>query len=512
MDILGLVDVPAWLLTLFLLVLSMVLYSKYKLSFWSSLGVPHPKPTLFLGHAPLMKDGIGEFDLKMLAAYNKVVGTYGLHRPDLMILDPELARDILVKNFSRMPNRSQSFKRQSDLNYGLTRLEGDNWRFMRNTISPIFASGKMRKMAPILNQSCQRLLKNVEEETNLNRPIEFKKMFGNFTMDAIAALGFGIDLDFYKKEHNEFAMNAKAIFDNFLGFGMLLNAFMPPLYNLLYKLGVDLDRQSKNYIFFKQLVERATKLRQDNEDRTDLLQLLLNAHRDTETSDTEQLLEYEDKKGHWKKRGLTKEELGGNSVMFMVAGYETTATTLTFTAYCLATNPECQEKLIAEIDSTIGQDTPDYDNIQKMEYLDCVIKEALRVYPPAQRTVRETSEEMEIAGYTIPKNTEVSIPIYAFHRCPKYWEDPEKYNPDRFLEKNKSKLTPGTFLPFGLGPRSCVAMRLAYMEAKCALITILQKYKFMTCEQTEIPAQVDARAILRPKNGIVLKLEKWKLH
>ncbi|XP_048767823.2 cytochrome P450 3A12-like [Ostrea edulis] len=508
MDILGLAEVPGWLLTIFLLILSLYLYSKYKLSFWSRLGVPHPKPTLFLGHAKLMKDGIGEFDLKMLSTHGRVVGTYALHRPTLLILDPELARDILIKDFFKIPNRSQMFKRHDDLDHSLTRLTEDKWRFMRNTISPIFSSGKMRKISPVLTESCARLLKNVENETSQGRSIEFRGKFGNFTMDAIATIGFGIHLDAYEEENSDFIVNAKAIFDNFIGFGVKLNAFMPPLYRLLCKLGVDVDRQSKHVTFFKGLLEQVTKLRGDQQDRVDILQLLLNAHRDTEVSDTEELLEYEDKNGHWKKRGLSKEEVNGNSVLFMIVGYETTATTLAFAAYCLATNPKCQEKLIMEIDSTIGQETPDYDNIQKMEYLDCVIKETLRLYPTVQRTMRETHQEMEIAGYTIPPNTPVSVPIYAFHRSSKYWEEPEVFNPERFLEKNKSKLTPYTYLPFGLGPRICIAMRLAYMEAKCALITIVQKYKFIPCEQTEIPLEVDGRFLLRPKNGIVLKLEK----
>ncbi|XP_056016243.1 cytochrome P450 3A12-like isoform X2 [Ostrea edulis] len=508
MDILGLAEVPGWLLTIFLLILSLYLYSKYNLSFWSSLGVPHPKPTLFLGHVKLMKDGIGEFDLKMLSTFDRVVGTYLLHRPILLILDPEIGRDILIKNFFSIPNRPQTIKRHNDLDHALTRLTGDKWRFMRNTISPIFSSGKMRKISPVLAESCARLLKNVEIETNHGRPIEFKQMFGNFTLDAIAAIGFGIDLNAYGEENNEFILNTKAIISNFVGFGAKLNAFMPPLYNLLHTLRVDIDRQSKGTMFFRGLMEEVTNLRGDHRDSVDILQLLLNAHRDTEVSDTEQFLEYEDSKEHCKKRGLSKAEVNSNSIMFMIVGYETTATTLTFAAYCLATNPKCQEELIMEIDKTIGQATPDYDNIQKMEYLDCIIKETLRLYPPVPRTMRETQQVMDIAGYTIPPNTPISIPIYAFHRSPKYWEEPEVFNPDRFLEKNKSKLTPGTFLPFGLGPRSCVAMRLAYMEAKCAMIRVLQKYKFIPCEQTEIPVELDCRFFLKPKNGIVLKLEK----
>ncbi|XP_056016246.1 cytochrome P450 3A24-like isoform X2 [Ostrea edulis] len=434
--------------------------------------------------------------------------TYILHRPTLLILDPELARDILIKNFFMIPNTSFIFKRRTGLGQALTRQKGDRWRFMRNTISPIFSSGKMRKISPILAESCGSLLTNVEKEAKCGHSMEFRRIFGNFTMDAIAGIGFGIKLDAYGEENNEFILNAKAIFDNFIGYGTFINAFMPPLYNLLFKLRLDLDKQTKSDMFFKGLVEQAENLRGGHQDRVDILQLLLNAHRDTEISDTEQTLEYEDGKGNWEKRGLSKEEVSGNSTLFMVAGYETTATTLTFAAYCLATHLNYQEQLIAEIDSTIGQETPDYDNIQKIEYLDCVIKETLRLYPPAQRIQRETHQEMEIGGVVIPPNTPVSVPIYGFHRSPKFWSDPEVFNPDRFLEKNKSKLIPGAFLPFGLGPRSCIAMRLAYMEAKCALITILQKYKFIPCEQTEIPVELDGRFFLKPKNGIVLKLEK----
>ncbi|XP_048767814.2 cytochrome P450 3A14-like [Ostrea edulis] len=508
MDILGLAEVPGWLLTIFLLILSLYLYSKYKLSFWSRLGVPHPKPTLFLGHAKQMKDGIGEFDLKMLTKYDRVVGTYSLHRPALLILDPELTRDILIKDFFSIPSVSQATKRHSDLGHALTRLTGEKWRFTRSTISPIFSSGKMRKISPILAETCARLLQNVENETNHGHPIEFKRTFGNFTMDSIAAIGFGIHVNAYGEESNEFLANANSIFNNFIGLGAKINAFLPPLYNILFRLRVDLDGQRKTNMFFKGLVEQAANFKGDPQDRIDILQLLLNAHKDTEVSDTEEFLEYDDITNNWKKTGLSKAEVTANSIMFMVAGYETTANALTFAAYSLATHPEYQKKLIMEIDSTIEQETPDYDNIQKLEYLDCVFKETLRLYPLIQRIPRETHQEMNIAGYTIPPNTPISIPIYAFHQSPKYWEEPEVFNPDRFLEKNKSKLTPYAYLPFGLGPRTCIAKRLAYMEAKCALITILQKYKFIPCEQTQIPVELDGTFILKPKKGMVLKLEK----
>ncbi|XP_061195804.1 cytochrome P450 3A18-like [Saccostrea echinata] len=510
MEVLGIVDVPAWLLTLLLFLLSLYLYSKYKLAFWSRRGVPHPKPTLFKGLSPLMKDGVGEFDLKMHSTYDKVVGIYTYHKPSLLILDPELARDITIKDFSTFPNRPANFlvRRPNDMEGRLTTSKGDQWRFTRNTISPIFSSGKMRKMSPILAQSCANLLKNVENEMLSGHPVEFRKLFGDFTMDAIASIGFGIELDLYKEKRNEFAKHAHTLFAAFTGLGARINAYCPPLYSLICQLGLDIDGQNKACAYFKHLVEEAKKLRGNDEDRADLLQLLLNAHKDTEVSDTEQFLEYKDDKNQWKKRGLTTEEVNGNSIAFLTAGYGTTAAAMTSSAYCLASNPECQDKLIFEIDSTIGQEAPDYDSIQKMEYLDCVVKEALRLNPPGLRIYRESPQDVEIAGYTIPKNTEIVIPVYAFHRSQKYWEEPSKYNPDRFLVKNKSKLTPYAFLPFGLGPRNCVAMRLAYMEAKCAIVTILQKYRFVPCEKNEIPMEMDSKGHQKPRNGTFLKLEK----
>ncbi|XP_061195803.1 cytochrome P450 3A2-like [Saccostrea echinata] len=512
MDILGLVTIPGWLLTVLLIVLSLYLYSKYKLSFWSRLGVPYVKPTLLLGNVTRMGNGIGEFDLEMFYEYDKVIGTYILHKPSLLLLDPKLVRDVMIKNFSSMPNRTHPFKSKTDLHHAVSRLKGDHWRFMRNTLSPIFASGKMRKMCPALTQACQRLFNSIEHESRLGNAIEFKRMFGNFTMDAIASLGFGMQLDLYKEDENEFVTKAKEVFLAFGGLGVILDSFMPPLYKLLVKLGFDMDGQSKHCLFFRQFVEQArTQREKGDKDRADILQLLLDAHNDNEVNDTEKMNDYKSNKDEWKKRGLTNDEINGNSIAFMIAGYDTTASALTFTAYCLATNPECQDKLLEEIDSTVGQDQPDYDNTQKMEYLDCVIKEALRLYTPAQRTVRETDVDLEIAGYNIPKNTEISIPIYALHRHPKYWKNPIKYDPDRFLAKNKSNLTPYTFLPFGLGPRSCIAMRLAYLEAKCALVTILQKYKFVPCDKTEIPLKIDSRVLLKPKNGLFLEMEERKL-
>ncbi|KAK3089747.1 hypothetical protein FSP39_006170 [Pinctada imbricata] len=159
---------------------------------------------------------------------------------------------------------------------------------------------------------------------------------------------------------------------------------------------------------------------------------------------------------------------------------------MTFLAYNLAMNPECQEKCIEEVDRVLGKGKPDYDNVLKMEYLDNCMNETLRIQGPASLTNRHVEEDSVVAGYKIPKDTALNISIYAVHHNPEYWPNPEKFDPDRFTPEEKAKRHPYAFLPFGHGPRNCIGMRLAYLEAKAAIASILQKYRLKRCEETEV--------------------------
>ncbi|XP_062574948.1 cytochrome P450 3A19-like [Saccostrea cucullata] len=147
----------------------------------------------------------------------------------------------------------------------------------------------------------------------------------------------------------------------------------------------------------------------------------------------------------------------GNSILFLMACYETTASAMTCIAYNLATNPECQDKLIQEIDTVLGQSN--------------------RI-------------NSEVDGVKIPPNTELIFPIFAIHRNPKYWPEPEKFDPERFTPENKESRYLYTFLPFGHGPRNCIGQRLAGMDVKCSITYILQHYRFTNCSETEIPLQL----------------------
>ncbi|KAM4011979.1 cytochrome P450 3A19-like, partial [Anomaloglossus baeobatrachus] len=173
------------------------------------------------------------------------------------------------------------------------------------------------------------------------------------------------------------------------------------------------------------------------------------------------------------------------ALVFILAGFETTSLTLTFVFYNLATHPDVQKKLQEEVDSHLpDKASPTYDILKQMEYLDMVIQETLRMYPPAGRLERVSKQTVELNGVTIPKGVVCMIPTYALHNDPELWPEPEEFRPERFSKENRENHTPYTFLPFGDGPRNCIGMRFAMLSMKVAITAILQHFTCRPCKDT----------------------------
>lgn len=208
---------------------------------------------------------------------------------------------------------------------------------------------------------------------------------------------------------------------------------------------------------------------------------------------------------------LSDDEVMAQSITFLVAGFETTGSTLTSTAYLLATNPVVQEKLIEEIDKAEAERArnsyPLYDHVQKLGYLDQVISEVLRLCSPAFNLVRGCEEEAVYKGIRFPKGVEVNIPLYVLHRDPQVWENPLEFNPENFSPEAKEKRNPYSYMPFGTGPRHCIGMRFALLEIKLALVKVLQRFKFERAPETVATLEHRAVILMAPKDMIYLKIK-----
>ncbi|KAJ8303849.1 hypothetical protein KUTeg_017432 [Tegillarca granosa] len=375
MEILGLISVPTWLFCLCLILLSLYLYTAWCQSVWKRLGVPGPEPVPFLGIMNrLFKQNLNEVDMDLHKQYGRVVGVYQGNIPVLLVADPELIKQITVKEFSNFTNRFDLIYPGEIMANGVNAAHDDHWKFLRNTLSPTFSTGKLKNMMPLIQNNINTMLEIISEKSSKGESMEMKRLFGGYTMDVIASTAFGLEVNSLKNPDDPFVNHAKIFFSgSFTGPFLMLQFMFPRLTNLFRVLKISFFPKSL-LTFFEDVINKTIQMRKEDPDTNkDFLQLMLNT--DKERTDS----------GGKHIKGLTRNEIYGNSLIFMVAGYDTTANTLTFGSYCLATNPDVQDKLIEEIDREIADKPLEYENVMSLEYLDMFISEVLRLWAPTPR-------------------------------------------------------------------------------------------------------------------------------
>ncbi|XP_019368161.1 PREDICTED: cytochrome P450 3A1-like [Gavialis gangeticus] len=286
----------------------------------------------------------------------------------------------------------------------------------------------------------------------------------------------------------------------FLNPVLMLVVVFPFLTPVLKKMNVTVMPTGFMDFFFNVLRNiKEERQKNRNTERVDFLQLMLDAQNPDDRSRPK-----EEKHAY---KTLTDTEILAQALVFILAGYETTSSTLSFISYNLATHPDVQQRLHEEIDAALpNRASPAYEAVMQMEYLDMVVNETLRLFPPGGRIERVCKETTEINGVTIPKGTLTVIPSYVLHRDPEHWPEPEEFRPERFSKENRDSMDPYIFLPFGAGPRNCIGMRFALLSLKMALVVLLQRFSFRTCKDTPVPLVLDSKGFMQPKKPIILKM------
>jgi cytochrome P450 len=203
---------------------------------------------------------------------------------------------------------------------------------------------------------------------------------------------------------------------------------------------------------------------------------------------------------------MTDQQLRDEIIAFLLAGHETTALTLSWTWYLLAQHPVAEERLHKELDAALGGRLPKAGDLAKLPYADSVIREALRLYPPAWRIGRRANKPLQVGDYILPQGANILMSQWVTHRDERWFSDPGNFNPDRWRAESMANLPRLAYFPFGGGPRVCIGAGFAMMEATLLLAVIAQRFRMLLVPGQRVKPLPSIT--LRPKNGIHVQLEE----
>ncbi|XP_011705744.1 PREDICTED: cytochrome P450 9e2-like [Wasmannia auropunctata] len=423
----------------------------------------------------------------------KYVGAFQLTKSFVMIRDPELIKFVGIKNFDAFHDHVFFGNETQDPLFGMNlfALRGDKWRDIRGLLSPAFTASKMKAMCQLISECAVNFSEYLTNVPSDERVMEMKEIFSRYANDVIASCAFGINVDSMRNPTNEFYTFGKKAtnFDVIALIKILMYQHMPTLIRLLNLKLLD-DRTNE---FFINLVADTMRLREEKGvTRPDVIQLLMESKGKREPG-----------------RELSIVNMTSQAFIFFLAGFETSSTLMSFAAHEIAVNPDVQEKLQKEIDKVMEETNgqPSYEAINEMKYLNAVISESLRKYPVQPMTDRLCVKDFELPAalpdakpYLVKKGTLVWIPFYGLQHDPKYFSEPDKFKPERFLGEAEGECNLDAYYPFGLGPRMCIGNRFALLETRILFFHLLARCQLKPCEKTSTSVKLQ-------KGGFSMRIE-----
>lgn len=494
------------------------LFYKYSYTYWTRLDVPYVEPNIPYGNfadSIKLKSNLGEslahFYTIMKAKGHKHMGLYFFFKPFYMPICPNLIKNIMAKDFQYFHDRGVYHNEENDpLSAHLLSLNGQKWKNLRAKLTPTFTSGNLRKMFHTLVDCSHELSDCLNIPIKTGEPVDINSVLVKYTTDVIGSCAFGIECNSFKQSNTDFIRLGKQVFrPNTIDRMKQFIAFLFPSIAELFKMRIT----NKNIdMFFRNLVKDNIEYREKhNITRNDFMQLLIQLKNEG-TVDDDEHIHNDDKPKKFLGTHLTLNEIAAQAFLFFIAGFETSSTTMTFALFELAQNPEVQHKLRNEIMEVLkkhdGKIT--YDAVTEMHYMDRVVQETLRKYPPVFILQRVVTKNYKIpdTDIVLEKGSTVLIPVLALHKDPEFYPDPERFDPERFTKDIKFTRPDYTYIPFGEGPRICIGSRFGMMQAKVGLCQLLQNYKFTLNQKTKLPLNFEPNSFIAcAEGGIWLNAE-----
>jgi cytochrome P450 len=437
---------------------------------------PSPKGLPIVGNALQFNNNPLEFLCKVQRIYPRIATIYVGKEPLVFCFRPEHVRAILVenpRNFTKPNRESARFNLRLLLGDGLLTIDGEFHRQQRRLVQPAFHKHRIETYAETMAQLTQEELATWQpyQEINIAQAMQrltlriiLKALFNLDSPSQAIKLGDAFTALISAPTRRPGLLGRLQMRLPFTSFGKRVAA-----------------KQTLDSFVYNLIAQR----RAEGQDVGDVLSMLLQAQDEGNT--------------------MTDRQVHDQILTFIAAGHETAQNTLSWTFYLLSQHPAVYEKLLAQLRSVLNGRAPTIADLTQLPYLEWVLNESWRVYPPAWIQGRRAIEDFELDGYRFPAGTVFFLSQWVLHNLPDIWGDPEVFRPERWDPAQTQKLPQGAYFPFGAGPRMCIGMPFAQLETKVLLATIVQHYTPQLAPGFRVVLQ--PRITLRPKYGMHMVLE-----
>lgn len=391
---------------------------------------------------------------------------------------PDYVRDILVNHYDNFLKGRGKQRSRRFLGEGVLLSEGNKHRSQRRLAQPAFHRNRIAAYASVMGEHCERMSSQWRD----GQTLDIWPYMVRLTLGIVGKTLFDADVE-SESDRVGRAMNAAV---------SRYRAYKLPLAKLLERMPLPSmirfhrGKERLRRVVFDLIEER----RHSGKDHGDLLSTLLLA--EDEQDD---------------RRRMTPEEIWDEALTFFIAGYDTIATAMMWTWYLLSQHPEVEARLHAEVDEVLAAGRPaTFDDLPRLSYTEKVLSESMRLYPPTWRLVRRAIRDFPIGDHVIPSGALVVVCQYAMHRSPRYYPDPETFDPERFTAEAKAARPRFSYFPFGGGPRHCMGEPFAMLEGVILLASIARRWRLRLVDGHNV--EVRAEHLLRAKDGMMMKLEK----
>jgi cytochrome P450 len=412
----------------------------------------------------LIRDPLNFFQ-SLTTQYGDVVCYRPAPDPAYLINHPDYVRHVLLdnnRNYSKATFSNTVFNKT--VGEGLLTSEGEVWRKQRRMMQPAFHHTRLEKLDVMITDATTTMLDQWQRCYDAGQPVDLPREMAALTLTVTTRALFGVDLGDDVREVGEIVNRSSKYWEK---------PSSPQLIQAATEVNTIVDR----------IIQQRKR---DFKDAGDLLSSLIMA-RDEHSG-----------------AAMGDDQLRSQILTLMLAGYETTASALTWTWYLLSKNPSAAERVRREAREALQGRPPRYSDIEQLPYTRMVLNESLRLFPPAWTLGRRALGEDEIGGYHVPTNTVIAVCIYSLHRHPAFWPDADTFKPERFSPENSVGRHKFAYVPFGAGPRQCIGNNFGLMETSLIIACIAQRFELHLMPGIE--AYPQALFVLRPGRDLLMSL------